>query len=375
MGIVSAADAHERVNRLRASIKAAGYEVVALIPGATIYYLTGVNYHLGKRPQILFIPAEGTAAMICPALEVHHAEANTPFPLRMFSYTDAGGYLGAFEQACQAMGLAGKKVAVEGLKMRVLEGQLIERYAPGSQIVSADSAITEMRIRKQASELTFMRQAIDISQAALQDTLAQITVGMTERQATLILQTALNQHGAQGYAFDPIVLAGANSALPHGIPGDATIKMGDLLLFDFGAAISLYPADITRTFAIGEIDPELKRVYEVVQAANAAGIAAARPGVAAQEVDRAARSVIVAAGYGDYFIHRTGHGLGLDTHEGPNIVEGNAMILEPGMVFTVEPGIYLPGRGGVRIEDNLVVTEDGVDVMTSFPKALRTLAG
>jgi Xaa-Pro dipeptidase len=373
MGIVSASDAQARVNHLKSLASAAGYDAVALIPGATIYYLTGVDYHLGKRPQLLFIPAEGTAAMLCPAMEVHHAESSTPFPLRTFSYSDAEGYLGAFERAATELGLAGKQIAVEGLKMRVLEGQLIEKYAPGCQIISADGLISEIRARKQASELALMRRAIDISQTALEETVAQVKAGITERQVATMVQAALTKHGAHGNAFGPTVLTGPNSALPHGTPGDAVIRAGDLLLFDYGATIDLYPADITRTFAIGEIDPELKRIYEIVLAANEAGIAAARPGATAQDVDRASRGVIAAAGYNEYFIHRTGHGLGLDIHELPNILEGNTTVLEPGMVFTVEPGIYLPGRGGVRIEDNVVVTETGVEVMTSFPKALRTL--
>ncbi|MBX3084749.1 MAG: aminopeptidase P family protein [Anaerolineae bacterium] len=372
MGIVSSLDARARLERLTASLKAWGYDAAALIPGATVFYLTGVTYHLGKRPQVLFL-AGNEAAMIVPSLEVEHAGANQSFPFKLYSYTDAEGYLGAFEKVCSDLNLAGKKIAVEGIKMRVLEGQLIEKYAPGCSIISADQMFTDLRILKQESELALMRQAIQISQGALEETLAEVRPGMTERQVAAILQGAMTNRGAHGNAFDITVLAGADSALPHGTSGDTVIKPGDLLLFDYGATVNQYPADITRTFAVGKVDPEMEKIYNVVKAANEAGIKAARPGVTAQDVDRATRKVIVDAGYGEYFTHRTGHGLGLDIHEAPNIVDGNAVVLEPGMVFTVEPGIYLPGRGGVRIEDNVLITETGVEVLTSFPKTLRTI--
>jgi Xaa-Pro dipeptidase len=371
MAILTTSDAQERLERLRGLLRQGGYACAALIPGAAIYYLTGITYHLGKRPQVLFVPVEGEPAMIVPALEVGHAGAHQPFPIRLYPYTDAEGSPIAFERVCHDLGLAGAALAVEGIKMRVLEGQLIEKFAPGVRLISADQQFTDLRIIKQPSELALMRQAIDISQTALEATLTQIKPGMTERHIATLLQSAMTARGAHGNAFDITVLAGANSALPHGTSGDAVIREGNLLLFDFGATVHHYPADITRTFAVGTLDAELANVYEIVKAANAAGIAAARPGITAQEVDRATRKVIAEAGYGDYFVHRTGHGLGLDVHEAPNIVEGNSVLLEPGMVFTVEPGIYLPGRGGVRIEDNVVITAAGAEVLTSFPKTLR----
>jgi Xaa-Pro dipeptidase len=221
-----------------------------------------------------------------------------------------------------------------------------------------------------------MRQAIQISQDALDRTLDEIEgklIGMTELQITNILLNHISALGGGGNAFEPIVLTGANSALPHGHPGTTQVQEGDLLLFDYGTKVEGYPSDITRVFAAGSLDAELRRVYETVLGANRAGVAAGKPGIAAQEVDRAARKVITDAGFGDYFTHRTGHGLGLDIHEHPNMREGNTMILEPGMIYTVEPGVYLPGRGGVRIEDDILVTEHGVESLTSYPRELRIL--
>ncbi len=365
-----------KLDKLREAVGKAGHDVVALVPGPTLRYITGVSYHLMERPIVLFLPTSGEAAMIVPYMELDKIKEADPFSIRFFNYSDAEGYAGAFEQACRALDLSGKRVAVEGLKMRVLEGQMIQRNSQGSTIVSADDVIGGIRLRKTADEIAAMRQAIAISEKALDATLPHIKIGMTEQQITNVLLNELAALGAGGNAFDPIVLGGPNSALPHGVPTHRPIARGDLLLFDYGVLVDGYPSDITRVFAVGEIaglDAELRKIYDTTLAANEAGIRAARPGVAAQDVDRAARQVIEQAGYGKYFTHRLGHGLGLDVHEGPNMVQGNKQILEPGMVFTVEPGIYLPGKGGVRIEDDVVVTESGVDVLTSYPKALRSV--
>jgi Xaa-Pro dipeptidase len=181
-----------------------------------------------------------------------------------------------------------------------------------------------------------------------------------------ILKVALLQSGAQNISFDPIVSGGPNSANPHASPSDRPVGLGEYLLFDWGVSVEGYTSDITRTFPVGEIEFEMRRIYELVQDANAAGRAAVRPGVTCSEVDAAARRVIERGGYGERFTHRTGHGLGLQVHEPPYIVAGNEMVLEPGMTFTIEPGIYLPGRGGVRIEDNVVVTADGCESLTTF---------
>ncbi len=360
-----------RLDKLQQKLLAADYDAAALVPGPTLTYLIGLSFHLSKRPLVLFVPSAGEPSLIIPLLETPRIQDRLPFPVRFFTYSDAEGYHPAFERACQQF--AGKKIGVEGLNMRVIESELIEEYAAGARIDIADSVIGAIRLHKQESELMAMRQAIAISQAALEATVSQVRAGMTERQALNILQREMTERGGEANAFEPIVLAGAKSALPHGIPDDTPIREGDLLLFDYGTTVNQYPADITRTFAVGRIDPEFARIYEIVRHANEAGIGMLRPGVIAQDVDRTVRKVIADAGYGEYFIHRTGHGLGLDIHEAPNMVEGNTQALEPGMVFTIEPGIYIPGKGGVRIEDNVAIMETGVEVLTSYPKALRVI--
>jgi Xaa-Pro dipeptidase len=196
---------------------------------------------------------------------------------------------------------------------------------------------------------------------------------MSEKQVAAMLTQELLTGGADAIAFGPIVASGPNSASPHAWPTDRPLQNGDLLVIDWGVLIDGYPSDITRTFAVGEIDDELKHIYETVKLANSVGKQTARPGATGQDVDRAARKVIEDAGYGEQFFHRTGHGLGLEGHEVPNMVEGNLEPLLPGNVFTIEPGIYLSGRGGVRIEDDVVVTSDGCRSLTNFSRELITI--
>ncbi len=360
-----------RLDRLREIARSAGLDGVAFVPGSSLYYLTRASFHLMERPTILLVPAAGDPAMIIPGLEVSKLADNPPFPIRFFSYTDAEGYLPAFEQVCKALGLDGKRIGVEGFRMRILEGKLLQRF--GCQVIAADDSLMALRLKKDDDEIAAMRKAIAISEIALDATVREVRPGMTERQIANLLLNALSESGGEGNAFDPIVLGGLNSALPHGGPTGRPVQDGEILLFDFGATVNSYPADITRTFMVGEPDAELVEIYDVVREANEAGIRTAAPGVPAQEIDRAARKVIADAGYGEFFIHRTGHGLGLDGHEAPYMREGNPQALEPGMVFTVEPGIYIPGKGGVRIEDDVLVTESGVDVLTSYPKDLRII--
>jgi len=219
-----------------------------------------------------------------------------------------------------------------------------------------------------------MRRAVAIVEAALAETMAGLKPGQTERQVAADLQVALLRQGTESPPFQPIVVSGPNGALPHAIPGDRPIRSGDMVTIDCGASWNGYVSDITRNLAVGAVDPDLLAIHQIVREANAAGRAAARPGVPAEEVDHAARDVIARAGFGDFFVHRTGHGLGLEIHEPPYIVEGNAEPLQVGMTFTIEPGIYVPGLGGARIEDDVVITEDGAESLTRFPRELRTVA-
>jgi len=362
----------DRLSRLTERASAHGLDVVALVPGPNLFYLTGLSFHLSERPIVALFPVDGQPAIVLPALEAAKVE-QAAVELDVFPYTDEEGYTPAFQSACAALELAECMVGVEALRMRLLEVGVLERYGPGCRLVPAEEVLAELRLRKDESELESMRQAIAIAEAALHSTVRQVRVGMTERELAALLTIEMFKAGAEEIPFPPIVMAGPNAASPHATPSGRPIGPGETIVVDFGAMVGGYMSDVTRTFAIGTLDSELARVYEVVRAANEAGRAVAGPGVPAEEVDRAARAVIAGAGYGKYFIHRTGHGLGLETHEPPYIVAGNWSPLEPGMTFSVEPGVYLPGRGGVRIEDDVLVTASGAESLTTFPREFAAL--
>ena len=364
---------HQRLEKLRAQMAAQDIDGIALMPGPNMLYFTGISSHVSERPIILFIPAADDPAIVIPTLEAMKAR-NAGIPEgHIFGWTDQEGYEAAFEQISAKLQLAGWMLGVEALYMRVLEHELLQQYAPGVQIVHAEPSIYALRAVKDETEIAAMEKAVLVAENAMTSLLPRIKIGMSEKQVAAMLTQELLTGGAESIAFGPIVASGPNSASPHAWPTDRPLQDGDLLVIDWGVYVDGYPSDITRTFAVGEIEAELKHIYETVKLSNSMGKKAAKPGATGQDVDRAARKVIDDAGYGEQFFHRTGHGLGLEVHEEPNMVEGNLESLIPGNVFTVEPGIYLTGRGGVRIEDDVVITTDGCRSLTSFSRDLITV--
>jgi Xaa-Pro dipeptidase len=270
-------------------------------------------------------------------------------------------------------------LGVEGRRTRFLELNLMALTEDAPRIFDADELFAELRMVKDAAELVAMRQAVAIAEAALKAALPIIQPGKTtERELAAELVLQLLRGGSETpFPFEPIVATGVSGASPHYSPSSVVIQPGDLLIVDWGAATGKYFSDITRTYAIAGADPhpDMLAAYQAVLAANAAGRAAVRPGVTGADVDAAARKAIVDAGLGEFFIHRTGHGLGLETHEEPDMKVGSHTVLEPGMTFTVEPGVYLPGLGGVRIEDDMLVTAKGGESLTTLPRELETVGG
>ncbi len=363
----------QRLQRLTEQITAHGLDGLALMPGPNLTYISGIHTHVSERPILLFIPADDDPAIIIPSLEAMKArDAGIPAG-RIFDWNDADGYHGAFQQACAHLELADYMLGVEALHMRVLELQLLQRYAPGLQIAHAEPALSALRSVKDADEIAAMEKAIAIAEKALQRIIPRIKIGLNERQIAAMLTQELLASGADSIAFGPIVAGGPNSASPHAMPTNRAIRAGDLLVVDWGVYVDGYPSDITRTLAVGPIDDELRRIYEVVKLANEEARRSVRAGVTGHQVDRVARDVIEDAGYGEFFFHRTGHGLGLEVHESPDMSQVNHEPIAPGNVFTIEPGIYLTGRGGVRIEDNVVATADGSRTLTSFTRDLITV--
>jgi Xaa-Pro dipeptidase len=363
----------QRVTQLQQQLAHQQLDGVILMPGPNSFYFSGMHTHVSERPVLLFIPQTGDPAVIIPGLEAMKAEEAGIPGERIFAWSDEVWFEGAFQQAAKTLNLDGQHWGVEALYMRVLELEALKAIAPNLQTSHAEPALMALRSIKDESELAAMGKAIGVAERAMERLLPQIKIGMTEKQVAAQLTALLLAEGGESIAFGPIVSTGPNGASPHAVPGERPLAAGDLLVIDWGVFVDNYPSDITRTFAIGEIDDELKHIYDIVRQANEAGKQAAKPGAVGQAVDRAARKVITDASYGDYFIHRTGHGLGLEVHELPGMVEGNDVPLQIGNVFTVEPGIYLPGRGGVRIEDDVVVTTDGCRSLTHFTRDLITI--
>jgi len=263
------------------------------------------------------------------------------------------------------------KLGVEADSMTVGLAQRIGEVLPGLELVPTAGLVETLRQQKDADEVNEIREAVWFAERALGVILAGLQPEMTEKEVADELEHQMRRFGAQGCSFPSIIASGERAALPHARPTDAVIGASDLLLIDWGASGRLYKSDLTRTFALTRIPPKLERVYRVVLTAQQQAIDAIRPGVTAEEVDRVARNVIHDAGFGKHFGHGLGHGLGLEVHESPRLAVNMPVVLKPGMVVTVEPGIYLPGWGGVRIEDDVLVTRGGCEVLTGFPKQLE----
>jgi Xaa-Pro dipeptidase len=354
--------------------QASGLDALALNAGPSLVYLTGLQFHLSERPVVALFTADHEPVIILPELEMLKV-TGLPYEIKAFPYGEnPADWEGVFRKAVTALKLDGKRIGVEPRQMRLLEFRHVKSGAPEADFPDASDLVSSLRVRKDADEIAAMRKAVKVAQSALEAVIPLIKVGMTEKELASELVVQLLRSGSQSeMPFAPIVSGGPNSANPHASPSDRKIRRGDLLVVDWGAAADGYISDLTRTFAVGEVDTEYRKIHQIVLEANAAGRAAGKPGAPCAAVDKAARSVIEKAGYGAYFTHRTGHGIGMEGHEEPYMRGDNMQLLEPGMTYTVEPGIYLPERNGVRIEDNVVITGTEAECLSNMPRDLRVV--
>lgn len=360
----------DRYAELRRVAATLDVDAILLVPGPNFERLFRQGFHSHERPLVVAVPRSGAPAAIVPNLELRSFDL-IGFEGEVFDWRDQTGYGDAFTSLARHMPV--RRVAVEGQVMRVFVHHALTAAYPGLEIVDAEREISGLRIRKTPEEISLLEDAIRISEAALADTIEAVRPGMTEKAVESLLIQALFRHGAEAQAFGPIVAAGDNSARPHAHARDVEIQPGDALLFDFGAHLGGLNADITRTFFVGHATDEAMGVYETVLDANRIGHEVTKAGVTAHDVDDAVTARLEASPYADRIRTKTGHGLGRAVHEAPYIMRGNHEVLEPGCVFTIEPGLYESGAFGVRIEDDVVVTEDGCRSLTSFPKALQIL--
>jgi Xaa-Pro dipeptidase len=359
----------DRLDRAAAAAARAGFDALLVTPGSDLRYLLGAAGGSFERLTCLVLPTGGgTPSLVVPKLELPRYEHLLADELGV----DAATWVDGEDPAKLVASLltAPKRVAISDFTPALHVLGLRDALAGVGQEL-AGPVLRELRMRKDASEIASLREAgaaIDRVHARMAEFLR---AGRTENEVAADIAEAIVQEGHAVAEF-VIVGSGQNGASPHHGASDRVIEPGDVVVIDIGGPIAEgYNSDSTRTYAIGEPrDADVAETYAVLQEAQRAAVAAVRPGVTAHDVDLAARKVIASAGFGEYFIHRTGHGIGLDVHEDPYIVDGNHLPLEQGMAFSVEPGIYQPGRWGARIEDIVVVTADGVEPLNNRPHEL-----
>jgi Xaa-Pro dipeptidase len=364
-----------RLDAIYAVIRDNDLDAVAIVPGPNFKNLFARDFHLMERPLIVIIPNNGAPVAIVPNLEMA-SFASLDFPGDIFDWRDEDGYHAAFTAAAVSLPQLAttKRFGLEAQRMRVFEQMALASVFPKASFVDAHAEISTVRLIKTSAEIAMLKKAIQISEAALEATLQEVAIGQTEKEIEGILLRHMFAMGADGIAFEPIVAAGDNSAQPHATARpDYKIKRGDALLFDFGASWMGYNADITRTFFVGEVSDYDRAFYNTVLSANARGKDVSKEGVTAHDVDDAVQVVLENSQFAKFARHKTGHGLGLDVHEAPQIMRGNTDVLRSGIVFTIEPGLYRDGECGVRIEDDVVVTKDGIECLTTFDRELRII--
>lgn len=358
-----------RLERARQEMDRQGVDFLFVTPSSDLIYMLGYPAHSSERLTLLGIPRDGEPFVVVPTLEaVRLDDRRDIVDIHPWEETESPTEL----VARIVEGASGSSIAVSD---QTWAGFLIklQETMPDARFVSGTPVLRELRMIKDEQEIENIRIASAKTDAAWETFVQTVKItGLTEKEAGEKLADLMAQQGLPRPTF-LIVGSGPNSASPHYITGDRVIERGDAVVFDFGARWNHYTSDLTRTVYVGEPTEEYSTVYNTVLAANRAAFDAVKPGVACQDIDRAARKVIDDAGYGEYFIHRVGHGLGLDGHEEPYMVEGNELPLQVGMVFSDEPGIYIPGKFGVRVEDILVCTEDGAESFNNCSRELTTM--
>jgi Xaa-Pro aminopeptidase len=369
--------ASEQLSKAAAVMGSTGVDAMVLTPGADLFYLTAFEHgHAAERLLALVLRADGRASWIAPAMNVPQVQECAIDGQQIVGWSDGDGYLPALRESVKdARVIAFDEEARSGFLLDLIS------VAPQAKLVGSAQITRSLRIRKNARELDALRAVARQVDQTIPEAVALCRPGRSEEEVDQLLRAALLARDQESAVAFTIIASGENAALPHHETSNRRLQSGDVVILDFGTRGRLpiaarsgqtqsrthgYLSDITVTCAVGEPrDNEVRRVYQTVWEAQQAAIRAVRPGATCSSVDRAARQVIERAGYGAFFTHRTGHGLGLQGHEAPYIRAGNEQLLEEGMVFSIEPGIYLPGRFGVRLELIVAVTAPGVELLNA----------
>lgn len=361
-----------RLKELKIYLQKEDIDIGMVMSPANVFYYTGFNSDPHERFMALIIDNRSDQThLFVPALDLEIAESQNVIK----HITPISDEQNPFDILKDKLGT--EKVTRFGLEMKQVNvftyHHLVNMY-PEARFIDTQPFINSQRLKKSRPEIQRAQKAVNIIEKVLAEGIKKVKVGMTESELTGELEFLMRKLGADGPSFSSIVLSGEKSALPHGSPGERRLAEGDFLLIDFGVLKDGYCSDITRTFVIGEATEKQKEIYNIVLQSNIAGIEAVKAGVPLQTFDQAARQVIKDHGYGDYFHNRVGHGIGIEIHEEPSVHASNQQLAEEGLLFTIEPGIYIPEFGGVRIEDEVYINEQGeAEVLTSFPKQLQII--
>ncbi len=356
-----------RIERARRRLETEGARLLALPPGDDLFYLLGYTPHADERPCYLFLSPE-EALFLVPELNADEATPHVPFPT--ITYADAEGPRGALQEAHRRLGTP--PVVAVGDTMRADALLLLQELWPQARFVPGARVMAPLRMIKSAEEIAALQRAAATADAAVEAVFATARPGVREADLKRVAEDAFYAAGAQEVPF-AIIAVGANSAFPHHTTSAAVARAKEPVLVDLGSRVDGYMSDITRMAFLGPPPARYLEIHTLVEEAVRAALETVRPGVPIREVDLAARRVIQRAGYGDRFTHRTGHGIGISVHEAPSITHTNEQSLEAGMTFSVEPGIYLAGEFGVRLEEVVVVTAHGPQILSRLPRDVRVL--
>lgn len=358
----------QRLELLRQKMAASDVDLVALGPGPHMQWLLGFHPHADERPCLLCVSQNG-AAILMPALNADAARESTELPF--FDWPDAQGPEQAFNKLLQSLGVDHARSMALDETMRADFAALVQDTLPDATRQFSASTIGALRMCKDNDEYQCLKANALVADQAMQAGWASIKPGISELDIAAVIRESFSAQGAQ--ALFTIVGTGGNGAFPHHDTGNTTLSSGDAVVMDIGGGMDSYSSDITRMAVLGEPPKGYEEIHLIVEASVQAALAAARTGVMAKEVDAAARGVITDAGYGEYFVHRTGHGLGIEIHEQPYLTSVSETVLQAGMVFSIEPGIYLPGRFGLRLEDIVILREDGPEIFSEMPRDLTVV--
>ncbi|MCO4328080.1 Xaa-Pro peptidase family protein [Staphylococcus hyicus] len=349
-----------QIEQLLTQIKATHAEAAWITNPINIFYFTGYKSDPHERLFALLVRANGECVLFCPQLEVEEVKAS-PFNGKIIGYLDT-------ENPYQKYKASIDTLLIEENHLTYRRFQELKSAFQVNEVKSLDPIIQKMRNVKTQDEIETLSKAAALADECMKIGEAFLKEGVTEREVVNHIENEIKAFGVHEMSFDTMVLFGDHAAAPHGTPGDRQLKNNEYVLFDLGVIYQNYCSDITRTIPFGQPSDEAKKVYDIVKHAEVEAINNIKPGVKISDIDKTARRIITDAGYGEYFPHRLGHGLGLEAHEYQDISETNDNLLEEGMVITIEPGIYVPGVVGVRIEDDILVTADGHRSLSSFKK-------